>query len=119
MSYVFSLVYNAKCVFGALKRITRIAVRIHIARRVLCRLDPTEEELEDTKLACDRLWDLDVNRLTPEVSRDGIYPIDPLSQGSLPRVRDHFQQKEFIRAPVATGRQRESIKLTAVRGRYS
>ncbi|CAN0286835.1 unnamed protein product, partial [Hapterophycus canaliculatus] len=30
------------------------------------RTDPTEEELEDPRLACQRLWDLDTNRLTPE-----------------------------------------------------
>ncbi|CAM9589106.1 unnamed protein product [Ascophyllum nodosum] len=41
--------------------------------------DPTEEELEDTKLACDRLWDLDVNRLTPEQE----YSID-LQSGKKP-----------------------------------
>eukprot|EP00951_Prasinocladus_malaysianus_P022067 scaffold184001_cov32-Prasinocladus_malaysianus.AAC.1 len=27
--------------------------------------DPTEEELGDVKLACSKLWDLDINRLTP------------------------------------------------------
>lgn len=30
-------------------------------------IEPTEEELEDPRLACHRLWDLDTNRLTPEV----------------------------------------------------
>ncbi|CAB1117430.1 unnamed protein product [Ectocarpus sp. CCAP 1310/34] len=29
-------------------------------------VEPTEEELEDPALACQRLWDLDTNRLTPE-----------------------------------------------------
>ncbi|CAN0362302.1 unnamed protein product, partial [Ectocarpus fasciculatus] len=29
-------------------------------------VEPTDEELEDPALACQRLWDLDTNRLTPE-----------------------------------------------------
>eukprot|EP00903_Cladosiphon_okamuranus_P006431 g6292.t1 len=29
-------------------------------------IDPTDEELEDPRLACQRLWDMDTNRLTPE-----------------------------------------------------
>lgn len=31
--------------------------------------EPTPEEVEDETLACQRLWELDTNRLTPEVRR--------------------------------------------------
>ncbi|CAN0076789.1 unnamed protein product, partial [Discosporangium mesarthrocarpum] len=43
------------------------------------RAEPTEEELDDISAACDRLWDLDSNRLTPEVE----YSIN-LQQGKTP-----------------------------------
>jgi len=40
--------------------------------RIDASIEPTEDELQDLSRACDRLWDLDSNRLTPGVD----YQID-------------------------------------------
>lgn len=37
----------------------------HYAEHVSAKVEPTEEELADLSAACNRLWELDLNRLTP------------------------------------------------------
>lgn len=78
----------------------------HYAEEVSVNIEPTEEELADISAACNRLWELDLNRLTPgqdyEIDCGGgkkLYNKEDVSEASLFSLLDKsvFKRPTYAR----------------------